>query len=122
MKKIISLLALVLALFLAACQQSDTSTSVTKSTRYEDLVALFKKWRAFEQPPQKDGAPDYTAATFEQRWPEFKKLQQELMAIDYSQWPIEQQADWRVVWAEMNGYDFNHRILKPWERDPAFYT
>ena len=26
-----------------------------------------------------------------------------------------------VVWAEMNGFDFNYRILKPWERDPAFY-
>ncbi|MFD1004114.1 hypothetical protein [Winogradskyella aquimaris] len=26
-----------------------------------------------------------------------------------------------IVWAEMNGYDFNHRILKPWTRDPAFY-
>ncbi len=21
----------------------------------------------------------------------------------------------------MNGFDFNHRILKPWQRDPAFY-
>ena len=21
----------------------------------------------------------------------------------------------------MNGYDFNQRVLKPWERDPAFY-
>jgi hypothetical protein len=21
----------------------------------------------------------------------------------------------------MNGYDFNHRVLKPWNRDPAFY-
>jgi len=26
-----------------------------------------------------------------------------------------------IVWAEMNGYDFNHHILKPWVRDPAFY-
>ena len=26
-----------------------------------------------------------------------------------------------VVWAEMNGFDFNYRVLKPWERDPAFY-
>jgi hypothetical protein len=26
-----------------------------------------------------------------------------------------------LVWAEMNGYDFNHRILQPWTRDPAFY-
>ena len=21
----------------------------------------------------------------------------------------------------MNGFDFNYRILKPWERDPAYY-
>ncbi len=21
----------------------------------------------------------------------------------------------------MNGFDFNHRVLKPWARDPAFY-
>ncbi len=112
-----------LALMLA-CQppSADAPTAITSSNRYEDLVALFKSWRAFEQPPRKDGAPDYTAATFEQRWPEFKKLQAQLLAIDYSQWPIAQQADWRIVWAEMNGYDFNHRILKPWQRDPAFYT
>ena len=25
-----------------------------------------------------------------------------------------------LVWAEMNGYDFNDRILS-WERDPAYY-
>ena len=24
--------------------------------------------------------------------------------------------------AEMNGYDFNRRVLKPWARDPAFYN
>jgi len=25
------------------------------------------------------------------------------------------------VHAEMNGLDFDHRVLRPWERDPAFY-
>ena len=34
---------------------------------YQDLVALFTQWRAFEQPPDREGAPDYTAATFTQR-------------------------------------------------------
>ncbi|MCR9082533.1 MAG: hypothetical protein NXH89_08950, partial [Cyclobacteriaceae bacterium] len=34
---------------------------------------------------------------------------------------IPEQVDWRIVWAEMNGFDFNYRILEPWERDPAFY-
>jgi hypothetical protein len=114
------LAAPLLFLVLIGCQPEDKSPQ-TKSDKYKDLVALFKEWRTFETPPLRDGAPDYTAATFEKRLPEFKKLQEQLLAIDYSKWPIDQQVDWRIVWAEMNGYDFNHRILKPWVRDPAFY-
>jgi alpha-N-acetylglucosamine transferase len=53
--------------------------------------------------------------------PAFKKLKAQLFAIDTTAWPIEQQADWHVLMAEMNGYDFNYRILQPWNRDPAFY-
>ena len=53
--------------------------------------------------------------------PVFKTLQERLLAIDNSEWSIEHQVDWYVVWAEMNGYDFNHHVLKPWARDPAFY-
>ena len=86
-----------------------------------DLVRLFKQWRTFENPPLKDGAPDYTAATFKKRWPEFKKLQAALLDIDTVGWAIENKVDWVIVWAEMNGYDFNHHILQPWARDPAFY-
>ena len=41
--------------------------------------------------------------------------------IDPGDWPIPQQVDWHVVRAEMNGYDFNHRVLQPWVRDPAYY-
>jgi hypothetical protein len=92
-----------------------------KSNNYSVLVSLFKEWRAFEKPPLRNGAPDYTVETFNKRLPVFKKLQQKLYAIDTSAWRIENKVDWMIVWAEMNGYDFNHRILKPWARDPAFY-
>ena len=88
---------------------------------YGALEALFKEWRQFEEPPLKSGAPDYTRATREARWPEFKKLQARLQAIDTARWSVPEKVDWTIVWAEMNGYDFNHRILKPWVRDPAFY-
>jgi hypothetical protein len=93
----------------------------TPLTDYQDLVSLFRKWRAFERPPLKDGAPDYTSGTFKERWPGFKKLQAKLLSIDTSGWPVAQRVDWHIVWAEMNGYDFNHRVLQPWVRDPAFY-
>jgi hypothetical protein len=88
---------------------------------YEDLTALFMEWRAFETPPMKDGAPDYTEAGRKERWPLFKELQARLQAIDTSGWPVSQKVDWTIVWAEMNGYDFNERVLQPWVRDPAFY-
>lgn len=96
--------------------------SQQENDSYENLVALFKEWRAFENPPLLNGAPDYTKETFEKRGPEFKLIQEKFQSIDTTAWPIPQQVDWRVVNAEMNGYDFNQRVLKPWERDPAFYT
>lgn len=106
-----------------ACQPSTDNSQppVFSSNSYEDLVNLFEEWRSFETPPMAYGAPDYSKATFEQRWPAFKELQGKLLSIDTSGWPIPKKVDWMIVWAEMNGYDFNHHILKPWERDPAFY-
>lgn len=88
---------------------------------YPTLVKLFEDWRAFEQPPLLDGAPDYTREQFEQRQPAYLGLRRRLEAIDPSAWPVPQQVDWHLLRAEMNGYDFNRRVLKPWERDPAFY-
>ena len=88
---------------------------------YQDLVLLFKAWRAFEKPPLREGAPDYTEETFRNRLPRFKKLQERFTAIDTTGMTIAQQVDWHIVRAEMNGYDFNQRILRPWARDPAFY-
>ena len=125
MKKSFSFVQLLLVLFIIIGCQSEQPKQAGKpalvAASYDDLVALFKEWRTFETPPLREGAPDYTAATFEKRLPAFKQLQQRLLAMDTAGWPVNSQADWMVVWAEMNGYDFNHRILQPWVRDPAYY-
>ena len=116
MKKI-----LFLSFFLISAVHSNAQNNSKKSAGYENLVSLFKEWRTFENPPKLNGAPDYTSESFEKRQPDFKKLQNRLKAIDTTNWSIPNKVDWMIVWAEMNGYDFNQRILKPWERDPAFY-
>ncbi|MEP1096164.1 MAG: hypothetical protein ABJG78_13705 [Cyclobacteriaceae bacterium] len=120
MNRIVSPL-LFLVLLAVGCQPSQNQSAAKTSNQYIDLEVLFREWRAFERPPMKDGAPDYTADTFKKRWPKFENLRSRLEAIDTSSWPVEQQVDWSIVLAEMNGYDFNHNILKPWVRDPAFY-
>lgn len=117
----------ILFILLLSCQKENKEGAETPqnktftSSDYTDLEALFKTWREFENPPLFEGAPDYRAETFAGRLPEFKELQSALEAIDTANWPIEKQVDWMVVWAEMNGYDFNQRILQPWARDPAYY-
>ena len=88
---------------------------------YQKLVELFNEWREFESPPLLNGAPDYTASRFKEDRKIFRSLQKRLNKINVASWAIPQQIDWHVVRAEMNGYDFNYRVLKPWERDPAFY-
>jgi hypothetical protein len=64
----------------------------------------------------------YTAEGFESRYEGFLTLRNRLHRIDMSEWSIPQQVDWHIVRAEMNGYDFNHRVLQPWVRDPAYYN
>lgn len=111
----------ILFLGLSACQMEPGTQPTTGTDSYDDLVLLFNEWRAFETPPILEGAPDYTAETFERRRPAFEQLRARLIAFDTSGWSIAQKVDWHIVKAEMNGYDFNDRILKPWQRDPAFY-
>ena len=89
--------------------------------QYQTLVDLFRDWREFEEPPRLNGAPDYTANRFDRDQKSFKELEERLNRIKIDDWPIPYQVDWHIVRAEMNGYDFNYRILQPWVRDPAYY-
>lgn len=102
-------------------QRVDMKPISALNNNYQDLVNLFWEWRKFERPPLLDGAPDYTSEAFEKRRPGFNDLQAALLVIDTTEWTTAHKVDWYLVWAEMNGYDFNQRLLKPWVRDPAFY-
>jgi uncharacterized protein (DUF885 family) len=89
---------------------------------YSDLVALFHDWRVFQKPTIVDGIPDYSKAAMDAQRARLPSMQARLKAIDTSGWPVAQQVDWQIVRAEMNGLDFDHRVLRPWERNPAFYV
>ncbi len=104
---------------LTAC--SPDKNKIPYHNDHSALVTLFNAWRVFETPPMLNDAPDYTAEEFKKRLPEFNILRSRLHSIDTSGWTIPQKVDWNIVWAEMNGYDFNYRVLQPWARDPAFY-
>lgn len=103
------------------CLSLGFSVSAEESDDFQSFENFFSTWRSFESPPLLNGAPDYTQATFDTRYLTFQKLKSRLFSYKTKEWTTEEQIDWHIVRAEINGFDFNYRILKPWQRDPAFY-
>ena len=97
------------------------SFGAKSSTDFNLLESLFTQWRTFEVAPLHNLAPDYRKNTFEKRHAKWAQFKTQLLAFDKSQWTVAQQVDWFVMLAEINGYEFNETVLKPWQRDPAFY-
>ena len=112
--------AIIILLFILGCS-SQENYNIDSKLEYKDLVNLFNEWRDFESPPLLDGAPDYTKERFEKDHNNFISLRKRLNSFNISNWSVNDQIDWHIVRAEMNGYDFNYRVLRPWERDPAYY-
>ena len=109
-------LALMIALGLAAVPLPQEGAG----GGYEALVALFKEWREFQKPPVVDGVPDYTVAAMAAQRARLPEFQRRLAAIDSKGWPVSRRIDWNLVRAEMNGLEFDHRVLRPWSRHPGF--
>lgn len=105
---------------LLACTVPESSARTESS--YDDLVVLFDAWRAFERPAFVDGVPDYSAEAMAAQHEALGQWKERLWALDVDDWPVEQQIDWHLVRAEMNGLDFDHAVRRPWARDPAFYV
>ncbi len=114
------LFALVLLLIVFRCSKPvDTTIPPTKT--HAELETLFQEWREFQRPPLKDGIPDYSVEAMKKQHAALPQWQQRLNNFDTTGWSVSQQVDWYIIKAEMNGLDFDHRVMRPWERDPAFY-
>jgi uncharacterized protein (DUF885 family) len=108
------------ALFLGATKIS-SAQAASDPAGYLALVTLFQQWREFEHPAMKNNVPDYGASAMTAKAAALRQWRKRLDAIDPKSWPVAQQNDYKLVQAEMNGLDFNLRVLRPWARDPAFY-
>ncbi len=60
-----------------------------QSGSYDDLVALFHEWRAFERPTFIDGVPDYTAPAMARQQRELRAWKERLWAFDIDGWPVD---------------------------------
>jgi uncharacterized protein (DUF885 family) len=89
---------------------------------YGSLVSLSNEWRQFAKPPIANCVPDYSAGAMAKKAQELKNYRSRLDAIKPDGWPQAQQIDYQLFKAELNGMDFDLRVLEPWARDPTFYA
>lgn len=110
-----------LLLAAAGCGPEPAPAPAASGT-HEDLIALYHEWREFERPAFEDGVPDYRAAAMARQQAELPAWRARLDALSPAGWPVAEHIDWHLVRAEMNGLDFDHRVRRPWARDPGFYV
>lgn len=113
--------ALLLAALPSQAAPSSTPTAEAPAG-YATLVKLFEQWREFEHPRMHGSVPDYRAPAMAAKAEALPEWQRKLQGIDTQGWPVAFINDYKLVTAEMNGLDFDLRVLKPWARDPAFYV
>ncbi len=112
---------LLMAMALGLSVATDAAPSAAAGGKLT-VEALFADWRAFETPTSHQGAPDYRASTFERRRVELARFRDRLATLAASTVSTAERIDLALLRAEMNGFDFNLRVLQPWARDPAFYS
>ena len=122
LRHVMAIAALFLGAMGAGSAKAGSAMATGEPDGYPALVKLFEQWREFERPVMKNGVPDYSASAMTAKAAALSRWRQRLDAIDPKPWPIAEQNDYKLVKAEMNGLDFNLRVLRPWARDPAFYT
>jgi len=112
-----------LALGLAACgREAPAPAAAPAGGSYEGLLSLWKDFREFQKPRVVGGVPDYTASAMAVQRSGLAAFQDRLAAIDPAAWPVDRRVDYEIVRAEMNGLEFDHRVLRPWSRIPGFYA
>jgi hypothetical protein len=115
-------LAMAFAALFFGAMSGGSAKAANEPDGYPVLVKLFQQWREFEHPVMKNNVPDYSASAMAAKAAALPRWRKRLDALDPKSWPIEEQNDYKLVKAEMNGLDFNLRVIRPWARDPAFYA
>jgi len=88
---------------------------------WSDLVAIDAELGNLREPQTLDGVPQFGREAMQNRASAIETLQGRLAQIDPSAWSVAGKVDYLLVWAGANGMEFEHRVTRPWQRDPIFY-
>ncbi|MGP1283852.1 MAG: DUF885 family protein [Parasphingopyxis sp.] len=97
-------------------------TPIQAGNTDDALVTLYASFRDAVEPRFDGAIADYSPQAMAARHAAALRHQAALEAMDDSGWPISRRVDYLLALAEMRSVDFQHRVIRPWARDPSFYS
>jgi hypothetical protein len=88
---------------------------------WDALEALNADLSTLRGPRREAGVPQYGPAAMAERARAIESAQARLRQIDPTAWSVSGKVDYLLVWSKANGLAFEHRVTRPWERDPILY-
>lgn len=88
---------------------------------YAELVQMNEEVIAIARPEMRAGVADYSSGSIARQRRKVDHFRSRLQAIDTHSWTVPQRVDYLLVWSKMNALIFDHRVMKPWARDPLSY-
>jgi hypothetical protein len=86
------------------------------------LLAIHADLAALLDPPlPASGVPDLGPAAIAARAEGLAALRARLEALDPASWSADHQVDFLLVWSQLNAAELEHRVTRPWARDPILY-
>ncbi len=98
-----------------------SSASAQADMGWDDLVALDAELSELRRPHLQDGVPQFGGDAMTARAEAIGDVQGRIRAMDPSNWSVAGKVDYLLVWAKANGMEFEHRVIRPWQRDPILY-
>lgn len=89
---------------------------------FQALLSLHEELTKLRRPAATAGVPDYSPTAMAAQQQALAGLRARLDAIDHASWPVADRIDYLLVRVQMNALDFDHRVTRPWERDPNVYV
>lgn len=97
------------------------SSSAVAQSAYEDLVRMNEEILKIGEPALKSGIPDFSEKALQEKEKRLENFRSRLADFDTAGWTVPQQVDYLLVWSKFNEAIFNHRVMRPWTRDPLVY-
>ncbi len=108
-------------LLLATLSAAPRSAAAQADPGWNGLVELNEELVDLRAPERIDGVPQYGTDAVAARLEAIQDVQRRLATLDAQDWSVSGKVDYLLVWARANSLEFEHRVTRPWQKDPILY-